>query len=378
MKKIRIALTGGGSGGHIYPLIAVAQKIFDAARRNSLEVDVRFFGSPGQYRTMLNGFNIPVSHVLESKWRRYFSPLNFLEPFRLIIGLIQTLIKMYFFMPDVIFSKGGSGSVPIILSGVFYHIPIIIHESDAIPGIANRLAARFARRVGLAFDAATPFFTSRPTAVVGNPVREELLSNRDDQALAKRYWGFHPEEPVILVLGGSQGAEAINDFIIKESPQLLPKFQILHQTGINNFEGAKGELTFVAADLSADLRRRYHLIAYFKKDLKEALSAADIVVSRAGAGSIFEIAAFGKPAILIPLPNAAGDHQRYNANEFASAGAGVVIEESNLLSNVFLVQLNKILGDKERAAKMSAAALSFFKPHTDRVLADEIIRLALS
>ncbi len=378
MKKIRIALTGGGSGGHIYPLIAVAQKIFDASRRSSLEADIRFFGSPGSYRTMLEGYGISVSSITESKWRRYFSPLNFFEPFRLIIGLIQSLVKMYFFMPDVIFSKGGSGSVSIVLAGAFYRVPIIIHESDAVPGLANRLAARFARRVSLAFDAATPFFAGRSVSVVGNPVREDLLLNRDDQKLAKRYWGFHPDEPLILILGGSQGAEALNDFFIKESPALLRQFQILHQTGINNFSTAKGELTFVAADLSEDLRRRYHLIAYFQKDLKEALVAADIIISRAGAGGIFEIAAFGKPAILIPLPRSAGGHQRYNANEFASAGAGIVLEETNLLSNVFSVQLNKILGDKERAAKMSAASAAFFKPHADQILANEIIRLALS
>lgn len=377
MKKIRILLTGGGSGGHIYPLIAVSQKILDASRRSSLETDLRFFGSPGSYQTILEGYGVSVSRIVSSKWRRYLSPLNLLEPFRFVFGLVQALFKMYFFMPDVIFSKGGSGSVPVVLAGAFYRIPVIIHESDAVPGAANRFAAHFAARIGVAFESATSFFSGRSVAVVGNPVREELLLNRDDQKLSKRYWGFHPEEPVILVLGGSQGAEAINDFIIKESPNLLPKFQILHQTGVSNFTNAKGELTFVAADLPEEIRRRYHLVAYFQKDLKEALSAADIVISRAGAGGIFEIAAFGKPAILIPLPNSASAHQRYNANEFASAGAGVVLEEANLLSNVFLVQLNKILGDRERYQKMSAASAAFFKPHTDRILAEEIIRLAL-
>lgn len=376
MRKLRILLTGGGTGGHIYPLVAVSQKIFEITKKNNLEAEVRFVGAPGSYRTVLEGYGIRVSKIAPSKIRRYFSILNLLEPFKLAIGLLQALIKLYFYMPNVIFSKGGPGALPVVLAGTFYRIPIVIHESDAVPSLTTKISARFAKSIGVAFDSAQDFFPGKNVAVVGLPIREELLSNWDDQKIAKRYWGFNPERLLILVLGGSQGAAAIDDFIISQAPEILESYQILHQTGIDNFEEAAAELKFIAAEVGEEAKRGYKMVSYFKKDIKEAYLAADLVVSRAGS-TIHEIAAFGKPAILVPLPEAAGDHQRFNAYQFAEAGAGVVIEQNNLLGNVFMVQLKKILDNDERRAEIAEASKEFFKPKADQVIAEEVLRVAI-
>jgi len=376
MKKIRIIFTGGGSGGHIYPIIAVAEKIKEIARKNNLELEMEFLGSAKNYQPILEGYGLSVKKITGSKIRRYFSLANFLEPFKFIFGLLEALVKVFFFMPDVIFSKGGPGSFSVVLAAAFYRIPIIIHESDAVPGLTNRLSAFFAKAVGVSFKSTLDFF-GKKSALTGNPVRSDLLENRDEKEFAKRYWGFNPKKPLILVLGGSQGSERINDFIIQNSPEILKKYQVLHQTGELNYSQAKGELKFIAEHLNEEIKKGYQIVSYFKKDLKEALAAADIVVSRAGAGSVFEIASFGKPAILIPLSESAGDHQRFNAYQFSSFGAGLVLEESNLLPNVFTVMLKKILENKEKYQKMSELSQNFFIPNSAEMLAGEVLRIAL-
>lgn len=375
MKKIRVLFAGGGTGGHIYPLIAVFKELERLARKNNFELKAGFFGSTGKYKEMFEGYGIKIKKIMPSKIRRYFSPLNILEPFKFIIGFLQAMFKVYFFMPDVIFSKGGPGALPVVLAGAFYKIPIIIHESDAIPGLTNRVSSKFAERIALSFSSAAIFFQEKKTALVGNPVREELINNRDDQIFAKRYWGFNPEKPVILILGGSQGSEVINDFIIRNAPELLKKYQVIHQTGEDKFKEARGELEFIGKEIGQEQARNYHLAAYLNKDLKEAYTAADLVVARAGAGTIFEIASFGKPAILIPLKGSASDHQRLNAYQFSEAGAGRVIEEGNLLSNVFLVQVEKILENKENMKRMSESSFNFYIPDSAKMIAEEILRM---
>ncbi|MFA5172998.1 MAG: undecaprenyldiphospho-muramoylpentapeptide beta-N-acetylglucosaminyltransferase [Candidatus Paceibacterota bacterium] len=376
MKKIRIIFTGGGTGGHIYPLVAVFKEVKRIADKNNREIEARFFGASGKYQTMLEGYGMKIGKIISSKIRRYFSPLNLLEPFKFIYGIFQALIKVYFFMPDVIFSKGGPGALPVVLAGFFYRIPVIIHESDAVPGLTNRISAKFAKRIAISFKSAEVFFNGKKTALVGNPVRDDLINNRDDQIFAKRYWGFNPEKPVILVLGGSQGSEIINDVIIRNAPELLKKYQIIHQTGEDKFKEAKGELEFIGKEIGKEEAKNYQLLAYLSKDLKEAYTAADLVVGRAGAGTIFEIASFGKPAILIPLANSAGEHQRLNAYEFTETGGGKVIEEDNLLNNVLLIQIDKILSDKDNLKKMQEASLNFFIPNSAEMIGEEIFRIA--
>ncbi len=382
MTKIRILFTGGGTGGHIYPIVAVAEELKKKAKEKGIEIDFRYFGVPGQYFNLLEISGIRVSTIVSSKLRRYFDFRNFLDGFKFIFSLFQCLWKVLWFMPDVVFSKGGTGALPVVLACRFYRIPIFIHESDTVPGLTNLISARWAKRIGLSFASAIDCFKKnknfdeRKFALVGHPARKIFFEPGDEPNLAKQVLSFSPWPPLILFIGGSQGAAAINDFVLDSIRDLLGEYQILHQTGIKNFEQVKKEWQFISRDILEEEKPRYKIVSYLEeKDLKEAMLAADIVVSRAGAGSIFELAAVGKPSILIPLPEAAGNHQTKNAYEYSKAGAAIVIEQTNLKTHLFLVQVKKLFDNPELLQKMSQAAKNFSKPDAAKILAEEILKL---
>ena len=363
---VRILLTGGGTGGHIYPLIAVSKKLQDYADRGGLEIDLRYFGKADYYAKELETNNIKAVYIAPSKLRRYFSLLNLVDIPKFFWSILQGLWKVFWFMPDAVFSKGGPGALAMILVCRFYRIPLLIHESDAIPGLTNRISARFAKKVDIAFEAAADYFqTKAELGVTGNPIREELLIPQD-QAMAKRRWGFDPRKPVILVLGGSQGSERINNFISENLEDWLNKFQLLHQVGYGKY-----------AEYQKWMKQKsnYQFVPYFDsvKDLRDGFAAADIIVSRAGAGAIFEIAAMGKPSILIPLPEAANNHQNQNAYEYVKTGAAIIIEEENLLVNLAINEIEKILNNPALLIKMSTAAKNFYKPDAAEKIAKDII-----
>lgn len=369
--KIRVCLTGGGSGGHIYPLIAVVEELQSLAVSTRIELDIRYFGDAGEYNELFYENGVKIARIVSGKIRRYFSVLNILDSFNFFTGLIQAWIKILFFMPNVIFSKGGPGALQVILAGRFYRIPVIIHDSDSIPGRTNAISAKFAARIAVSFSEAAKYFQERGfqnIALIGNPVRPSILKNAPLQNDAKSTFGFDSALPLILVLGGSQGALRLNNFIVDNLQTLTAKYQILHQTGMRHYGSVSKQTKNAGA--------RYKAAPYLE-DIKTALAAADLVVSRAGAGSIFEIAAFGKPAILVPLPETiVGEHQIKNAYSFAQNGAAAVIEEENLLKGVFIAQLDKILGDSAKKSAMAEASRQFFKPDAGRVIAEEILKLA--
>ncbi len=386
MKTIRIALTGGGTGGHIYPLIAVVEKLEIISVEKSLLMEIRYFGPSDMFKPALEDAGVKISIVFAGKIRRYFSFLNIIDIPKIGIGFIQALFKMYWFMPDVLFSKGGSGAFPVVLVAWFYKIPVIIHDSDAQPGLNNLFSARFAKRIAVSFEKALNYFDAKKTACVGNPIRSFLLSDKPDQELAKEKLGFDPEKPLVLFWGGSQGAKRLNDLVITDLKDLIKETQILHQTGTANFsevenlsKSAAPEILpkkGVPDDIIVKEKIRYLPVPYLElTELKLALAAADLVVARAGS-NIFEIAAFAKPSILIPLPESANDHQRANAYEFGKTGAAKVIEEENLLPGIFMNEIKNTLENKELLGRMSLASGNFFKPQAAEVLAEEILRFA--
>lgn len=376
MKKLRIIFAGGGTGGHIYPIIAVSEKLRAWTEKNGVVADFRYFGSPGVFREALAANNIRVSRVAESKWRRYFSLLNFLDIFKFGFSVLQCLWKVYWFMPDAVFSKGGPGSLPVVLVSFFYAIPIIIHESDSVPGLANRLAGKFARVVELAFTSAAKRFpkTTAKLSVVGNPVRSELLVITPP-AQAKQSLGFDPAKPLILVFGGSQGSNRMNDFIIGNLEAILLKFQVMHVVGREKFKEYKNQYDFLTKNFSPILLASYKFLDYLGPEMGKAMDAADMIMARGGAGAIFEIAAKGKPAIIVPFPEASADHQKENGYAYASTGAAVVIEQENLLPSIFLDQAEKIALDPVVNAKMSSAAKAFYQTDSADRIAIDILEL---
>ncbi len=379
---LRILFTGGGTGGHIYPIVAVAEELKRISREKRMETEFRYFGAPGQYFNLLEVSGIRVIPVISSKLRRYFDIRNFFDGFKFIFSLIQCLWKILWFMPDVAFSKGGPGALAVLLICRFYRIPIIIHESDSIPGLTNLISARWAKRIGLSFASAIDYFRTNKNfdetkfALIGHPARKIFFEPGDDPELAKKMLGFNINNSLILFIGGSQGATAINNFVLDSIGDLLKDYQVLHQTGINNFNQIQKEWQFISRDMPEDEKFRYKAVPYLEeKDLKEAILAADLVVSRAGAGSIFELAAMGEPSILVPLPEAAGDHQVKNAYEYSKNGAAVVVEQTNLRPHLFLVQAQKFFGNPELLKQMSEAAKNFSKPEAAKRLAEEILKL---
>lgn len=372
MRKLRVLLAGGGTGGHIYPIIAVSQKLRDWALKNGFEPDLRYYGQPGEYRNALKNSGIKVSKVAVSKMRRYFSLLNILDFFKFFFSFFQCLWKIYWFMPDVVFSKGGPGALSVLYACRFYFIPVTLHESDTVPGLTNRLTARFARVIDLAFSQAMGYFAKVKgrVNVVGQPIRQELLSSVPSEQ-AKTALGLDPKRPAVFFFGGSQGSNRMNEFVLANLEQLLLKFQVLHSIGRDKFAYYKSQYDFVSKNFSPVLKNNYKLFNYLEENFGLAMNAADLIVSRGGAGSIFEIAAYGKPSIIVPFPEAAADHQKSNAYAYAETGACAVIEQENLLPSIFLSEAEKILASAEVWKKMAGAAKDFSTPEAaDKIAAD--------
>lgn len=380
MKTIRIALTGGGSGGHIYPLVAVAERLERISIEKKLLMEMRYFGSAGMLEPELEEVGIKISRVMSGKIRRYFSFLNIIDIPKIFIGFFQALFKLYWFMPDVLFSKGGTGAFSVVLAAWFYRIPVIIHESDAQPGLNNLFSAYFAKRIAVSFEKAMNYFDPKKSACIGSPIRKYLLENRSAPEAGKEELGLEPSQPLVLFWGGSQGAKRLNDLVITDLKNLAQETQILHQTGLSNFDEVNklvgADFPELLKDKDKDRKARYIPVPYLKQqELKTALSAADLVVARAGS-NIFEMGAFSKPMILIPLSESANNHQSANAYELGKAGVAKVIEETNLLPGIFLNEIKNVLKNKELLNKMSLASGNFFKPQAAETIAEEILLLA--
>lgn len=376
---MRVLLTGGGTGGHIYPLIAIGAEMQTQCGQRGITLDLRYLGAYGLFKTLFEANNINVERVAESRLRRYVSIYNLIDGLKFIYSLFQAVSKIFFFMPDVVFSKGGPGALAVVLAARFYFIPVIIHESDTAPGLTNLVSAKFAKLILTSFPGVESYFPEKRVILVGNPIRRSLLIgiNTESKQKNKGAFGFDPQLPLILVMGGSQGAMSINNFILDNLPAILQVTQILHQTGPKNYEQILKEVSFVAEKIPEEVGKRYKAVDYFGDEINIAYIAADLVVSRAGAASIFEIAAFGKPSILIPLPAdiAANDHQTKNAYAYAEGGAAEVMEQTNLLPNLFINQIKKIVEDKSVSNKMSEAALAFAKPEAASKIAQIILEL---
>ncbi|MFA6135792.1 MAG: UDP-N-acetylglucosamine--N-acetylmuramyl-(pentapeptide) pyrophosphoryl-undecaprenol N-acetylglucosamine transferase [Candidatus Paceibacterota bacterium] len=381
MRNIRIAFTGGGSGGHINPLLAVAgeaRKIISYQKDNTFELF--YFGDPGIFRADFVSLGIKIMPIIGFKIRRYFSLENIIDIIKFPFSVLQALWKIFRVMPDVIFSKGGTGALSVVIACYIFNVPIFVHESDSIPGATNSLSFKMARRIALSFSKSLDFISGPRVAVVGNPVRSLFLEeDKDlDPKKAKRMFGFESDLPLILILGGSQGAVRINDFLLDNIKELVSKYQVLHQVGMENFASFKAEIAVATKNLIPEEKARYKIVDFLKKDIKEAMIASDLIISRSGSSSIFEIAMVRKPSILIPLKESARNHQSYNAYEYAKTGAALVIEEDNLKPSLFFIQMDMILLNKQKSQKMSEASESFAKPQAALVIAQELVRLAVS
>lgn len=379
MKDLRIMLTGGGSGGHVFPLIAVAKELEKLAVSSNSLLELHYMGPSDSYGDIFSAYKIKTSYIVSAKIRRYISFANIIDIPKFFYSILQASWKMFFIMPDVVFSKGGPGALSVVIAAWFYRIPVIIHESDSAPGLTNLISRLFAKRVAVSFEGATKFFKPQITALTGNPVRSELVGARLDPKAAKEALALMPEEPLIAIIGGSQGSQRINEFILANLKFFLKEGAVIHQTGPANIKDVESLSHAAVLSLPIELEKKHPYRAQgmlSTKDMALVLSAADVVISRAGSGSIFELAAFEKPSILVPLAEAANDHQRQNAYEYSTTGAAIVIEEENLLPGIFMRHIREILSDPAVKERMSRAAGAFYKPQAAAVIAQEVLKLA--
>lgn len=367
---MKIILLGGGSGGHFYPLIAVARALRDIqAEEHIVNLKLTFMSDTPFDEGVLREEDIIFEKVSSGKIRRYFSLKNIFSLPKIVLGIAKMLWRFSFEVPDVIFSKGGYTAFPVLVAARIYKIPIMIHESDSLPGKVNQWAGRFAKRVAISFPETQRFFAPEKTALTGHPIRKGVLGGTREEALTL----FQLEEtlPTLLVLGGSQGARQINETLVAVLSDLLPHMQVIHQCGVGNYEATKQDASIILENNK--LKNRYHLLPFLEEaELRNASHVSDIVVSRAGAGAIFEIAAWAIPAILIPLSSAAQNHQRENAYNYMRSGAAEVIEQGNLKSSLLVDRILKIIRDKDRRAKMKKGAQSFSKIDAARRIAKEL------
>lgn len=372
---MKLLFTGGGSGGHFYPIIAVVQEIQKIAREDRLVKPKLYYISSSSYDArVLYENDIQFRRVMSGKLRRYFSLLNIFDAVKVFLGIIQALWKLYTIYPDVVFSKGGYESFPTVLAARLLRIPVLIHESDAIPGRVNLWTAKFAVRIAISYPEAAQYFPKKKVAHLGNPVRREL--QQPARAGAHEFLKLNRDIPTLLILGGSQGAQKINNAILEALPELIERYQIIHQVGKKNLKEIK--ITAEVVLEKSQNQNRYKVFGYLNSlAMRMAAGAADLVVSRAGSGAIFEIAAWGKPSVIIPIPESISRDQRKNAFAYARAGATHVIEEVNLSPHVLVAEIHKIMDNSELRAEMAKNAKKFSRPEAANKIARALIDIAL-
>ena len=326
----RIVLTGGGTAGHVTPNIALIPTL----QKEGFEI--HYIGSyDGIERKLIEEMGIPYYGISSGKLRRYFDVKNFSDPFKVIKGYTEAKKLLKKIQPDVVFSKGGFVTVPVIIAAKHRSIPAIIHESDMTPGLANKLAIPSATKVCCNFPETLKYLPEGKSVLTGSPIRKELMEGSKEKAL--RFLGFTSTKPVIMIIGGSLGSVAINNAIRNNLDVLLQKFQIVHLCG-------QGKL-----DTSLENKQGYRQFEYIKKELADIFALSDVVISRAGANAICELLALRKPNILIPLSAAAsrGD-QILNARSFEKQGFSVVIEEENLTNESLIEAIEEVYSHQNK------------------------------
>ncbi|HRZ30203.1 MAG TPA: UDP-N-acetylglucosamine--N-acetylmuramyl-(pentapeptide) pyrophosphoryl-undecaprenol N-acetylglucosamine transferase [Candidatus Paceibacterota bacterium] len=376
---MKILFTGGGSGGHFYPIIAIAQEIRRLATEEKLVQPSLYFMSDGPYNERVLFENeIKFIKVNAGKLRRDYSSAslikNFLDLFKTLLGSIQALFKVFSLYPDIVVGKGGYASFPTLLASRILRIPVLIHESDSHPGLVTRWAGKFAIRVALSYPEAAKYFPAEKVAVTGNPLRQEILT--PTKSGAHEYLRLDKNLPVIFIIGGSQGASKINEIIVDILPKIIEKYQFIHQVGKNNFTDLSKRAKFILkGNPFAD---HYKIFDYLDATaMRMTAGVASLVITRAGS-SLFEIANWGIPSIVIPIPEEISHDQRTNAFTYARSGGAVVIEEKNLTASVLLFEIDKIMTDDKMREDMIKGAKQFARPEAATTIAQEILRISLS
>ena len=357
----KICFTGGGTAGHVFPGISVIEAL--CSQYSYKKEDFLWIGSnSGMEKKLLDEAGIPFKGILSGKLRRYFSLQNFTDIFKITLGFIQAFCILFKVHPEIIFSKGGYVSVPPVLAGKLLGIPVITHESDYTPGLATRINANFSKKILLSVEETRKYLKPKfrdKCVVVGNPVRRQFYEGNSANGL--RFLGFDDKKPLIFVVGGSQGSGEINQLIYEIRKELTEKYYVAHQVGAHS--------TIVKSDVAG-----YVQIPFIKDEIADVIAASSLVVTRAGAGSLWELSAVGRAALLIPLRGSGtrGDQVK-NALYFKEKNAAAVLMDDTIKSQDLLTQIESIVGT-ERGRQLCVNMAQIAKPESASEIAGQIIQ----
>lgn len=343
-KPMRLVLTGGGTAGHVMPHLAILP-VLRAQNWNIL-----YIGSEGLEKQLIRDAGIPFASISTGKLRRYWSWKNLTDILRVVIGILQAVFLIARFRPHVVFSKGGFVSVPVSIAAWLLRVPVVSHESDISPGLANRIIGKFAQLTLYAFPETARFLSKDRSILVGLPIRPELMVGSMEQAFSFSKLDQSSGLPRLLVMGGSQGAQSINEALERGLPGLVQKYQVIHITG----KGKKSDFS----------HRNYFSVEFVNLQMADLLAWADIVVSRAGANSVFEIIAVEKPMVLIPLVKGSGD-QLLNAKNLADIGCASLLEEGDLAGDALGRAVETAFGKKMQMLRSQREFKSRFEAAGD-------------
>ena len=350
-----IVLTGGGTAGHVTPNIALIPKLKEAGYK------ISYIGSyDGMERKLIEDLGIPYYGISSGKLRRYFDPKNFSDPFRVVKGYFEAKKLLKKLKPNVVFSKGGFVSVPVVLAAKACKVPALIHESDMTPGLANKLCIPSAAKVCCNFPETVKCLPENKAVLTGTPIRQELLSGDAREGL--KFCGFNAAKPVILVIGGSLGSVAVNHAVRSILPELLKDFQVIHLCG-------KGKM-----DETLKGTEGYVQYEYIKEELPDLFALSDVVISRAGANAICEISALHKPNLLIPLSaNASRGDQILNARSFEKQGFSMVLEEEEITDEKLLDTIHQLYDNRHSFEEAMSAGKQMDSIHHIVSLIEECV-----
>jgi UDP-N-acetylglucosamine--N-acetylmuramyl-(pentapeptide) pyrophosphoryl-undecaprenol N-acetylglucosamine transferase len=386
LQPVRLLASGGGTGGHVYPVLAVVQEWRNAtaARRDSgnsgtegdlpaLE-EVLYVGTAGGLEASIVPRAGIALRTVQAAAMRGLSPLRMLaNGVTLLRGMAQAWRILRDFRPDVVLATGGYASVPVAVAAWLRRCPLLVYLPDAQPGLAVRFLSRLATRVAVSFDAALAYFDPAKTAVTGYPVRPALLSGIESRPLAHERLGLARGVKTLLILGGSRGAHSVNVAVNESLEKLLSLAQIIHVAG----EADNAWLEEQRDKLPVEVRQRYHLYPYLHEEMVPALLAADLAVARAGAATMGEFAAVGLPSILVPYPYS-GQHQEANADFLASHGAAVKLLDAGLVEGTLLQAVQTLFRDEDALRSMAESARQLARPDAARAIARELASLAVA
>ncbi|HET8842504.1 MAG TPA: undecaprenyldiphospho-muramoylpentapeptide beta-N-acetylglucosaminyltransferase [Ktedonobacteraceae bacterium] len=371
---MRVLVSGGGTGGHIYPALAVAAQL-----RSEYQAEILFLGSDDGLETQIvPEAGLRLATIKAGKVRRYVSWQTVKGVMRIPLGVFQAVEIVRRFRPDLAFTSGGYVAVPAGFAAYLNRVPLLMHQQDVPPNLSNRQVAPLATRISVAFEDSLAFFPARKTLLLGNPIRQAILDARQlSPQEARTQLGLAADVPLLLVTGGSQGARHLNQVVCDALPELLATCQVLQISGKDLYNETLARSQSVLADQSETLKQRYRLVPYMSEEMPAALQAADLVLCRSGASTLSELATMGKPALLVPLPPAIGKSpQEANAAMFERKQAGQVIKDADLEPKLLAERVKYIMTSPALLSSMVESVSALARPEATQDIAVELLKLA--